>query len=185
MLRRKTLVLLALAPLAAGAAGATTLERLSIQRMTTAAAVVARVRSVASAVRWEGGEIWTFTTFDVVEVWNGSAPPRITVRLIGGRAGELISTVQGVPRFRPGEEAVLFLEPSGASDFTVVSWVQGTFRIHRDARSGEERVTQDSAGLAAFDPSTREFRADGLRNAPLEELRARVRTALTHPAGMR
>lgn len=178
MMQRKThLVVLAILLFAAASARATTLARLTIEQMTAAAAVVARARCVASDARWDAGELWTHTTFEVIEVWKGQAPQTIAVRLIGGRAGNIISSVPEAPRFQPGEEVVLFLEPAPAGEFTVTSWAQGTFRICRDPLSGAERVTQDSAGLPVFDPATRQFRAGGMRGALLETLRARVEAA--------
>jgi hypothetical protein len=183
MQRKAHLVLLAILLLAATSARATTLARLTIEQMTAAAAVVARVRCVASEARWSAGELWTHTTFEVIEVWKGQAPRTIAVRLIGGRAGNIISSVPEVPRFEPGEDVVLFLEPASAGEFTVTSWAQGTFRIRRDLRSGAERVTQDSAGLPVFDPATRQFRAEGMRGALLENLRARIEAATSLAGG--
>lgn len=160
---------------------ATTLRRMSLDELVTAASVVARVRCENNETRWEGGHIWTFTTFEVVETLKGhetNLPARITVRLIGGKAGHVISTVDGAPRFGAGEEAILFLEPTPAGEFTVTSWVQGTFRVRRDARSGRETVTQDTGGLSIFDPATKQFRAGGVRNLPMEEFRRRVAEAV-------
>jgi hypothetical protein len=165
------------AALAGTAVRATSLERMSVERMTAAAPVVARVRCLTNTARWEKGEIWTFTTFEVEERWKGQVPERIEVKQIGGRAGQVISIVPGAPRFRPGEEAVLFLERRPGGVFGVTGWSQGTFRIRRDARTGVENVTQDTAASSVFDPQTRRFRAEGIRALPLERLRARVRAA--------
>lgn len=171
-------VLLLATWLLAAATNATTLLRMSVKQISQAAAVIVRAQCVENSTGWDAGEIWTFTSFDVEEVWNGAAPARITIRLLGGRAGNLTSTVSGIPRFRPGEEVVLFLEPTERGDFSVVSWQQGAFRIRRDQRSGEEHVTQDSASFATFDPVTRRFEASGVRNLPLAALRAQVDAAL-------
>ncbi len=178
MRRRIVFLLLALILVPAQAVRATTLARMSIEQMTAAASTVAKVRCLGNGPRWERGEIWTITTFEVLEIWKGQAPPQISVRLLGGRIGNLASTVPGVPRFRPGEEAVLFLEPARAGGLTVTSWAQGTFRIRRDPRTGEERATEDTAAWAVFDPATREFRTSGLRNLALGALRERVDAAL-------
>jgi hypothetical protein len=86
--------------------------------------------------------------------------------------------VDGVPQFRPGEDVFLFLEPTRAGDLSVTSWVQGTFRVRRDAQTGAESVTQDSAAHAVFDPATRQFKAGGVRNMPVETFRLRVREAV-------
>lgn len=164
--------------LAAAAAPATTLLRMSLAKLSRAATVIVRAHCLENSTAWEEGEIWTFTSFDVQEVWSGSAPGKITVRLLGGRVAEVTSSVPGVPRFRPGEEVVLFLEPTPRGDFSIVSWQQGAFRIRHDAHLAEETATQDTAAFATFDPDTRRFQAAGIRNLPLATFRAQVAAAL-------
>ena len=158
----------------AATASATTLLRMSLAKMAQTAKVIVRARCVGSFTNWDAGEIWTFTTFDAEETWRGSAPARFTVQLLGGRLGNLTSSVSGVPRFRAGEDVILFLEPTARGDFSVVGWEQGTFRIGRDPRTGEANVTQDSAAFATFDPVTRQFKVEGIERMPLNTLRARV-----------
>ena len=68
-------------------------------------------------------------------------------------------------------------------DFSVVSWVQGTFRIHQDQRTGADTVTQDSASFETFDPVTRKFALSGIRDIPLDELRSQVAAALRQKPG--
>lgn len=164
-------------------AGATTLARMSVAQMSRAAQVIVRGQCQANTTGWDAGEIWTFTTFEVEEVWRGAAPAQISVRLLGGTAGGLTSSVAGIPRFWPGEEVVLFLERTQRGDFSIVSWEQGTFRIRRDIRTGEESVTQDTAALATFDPATRRFEAGGIARMPVDFLHARVDAALSSESG--
>jgi hypothetical protein len=165
---------------------ATTLERMSVAKMTQAAQLVVRVQCVANSTAWDSGEIWTFTSFTVEDSWKGApsgAAQQLTVRLLGGSAGNLSSTVSGVPRFRPGEEVILFLQSTARGDYSIVSWVQGTFRIHKDARSGAEIVVQDTAAFDTYDPAKREFDAEGIRNLPVAALRLRVQSALAAQSG--
>ena len=164
--------------LAAAAAPATTLLRMSLEKLSRAAAVIVRAQCLENSTAWEKGEIWTFTSFDVQEVWSGSAPNKITVRLLGGRVADVTSNVSGVPRFHPGEDVVLFLEPTTRGDFSIVSWQQGAFRIRRAPHLAEEAATQDTAAFATFDPTTRQFQAAGIRNLPLGAFRAQVNAAL-------
>jgi hypothetical protein len=168
--------------LCAGAA-ATTFAWMSVAKMTHAASVIVRARCVANTTRWDAGEIWTFTSFEIEDVWKGAAPPRIQVRLLGGRSGNLTSQVSGIPRFQAGEEVILFLEMTPRGDYSVVSWMQGTFRILRDRRAREERVTQDTAAFPTFDPVTHRFEAGGARNMPLSFFRTQVEAALRDEAG--
>ncbi len=177
-LRRGTARAAALLLLGATLGQATTIARLGLDDLAAASDVVARVHCLSNETRWEAGEIWTFARFEVMETMKGAAPRLITVRLLGGRVGHLISTVDGVPRFRPGEEAILFLERTRAGDFSVLSWVQGTFRIHRDPQTGGESVAQDSSAFAVFDPATRQFRPVGIRKMPLEAFKQRLAEAI-------
>lgn len=157
---------------------ATTLARLSLERLAAGSDAVARVRCVSSESRWENRSIWTLTTFDVVESMKGNLPRQIAVRLPGGRVGHLTTAVDGTPKFNPGDEAVVFLERSRAGGFTVAGWVEGTFRVSRDPRTGKETVTQDSSAFAVFDTATRAFRTEGVRRMPIEEFRARIAVAI-------
>jgi len=160
-------------------ARATTLEHMSVAQMARASQEIVRARCVGNSVGWDEGEIWTFTTFRVEEVWRGHAAGPITVRLLGGRTGQLTSLVAGVPRFLPGEEVVLFLQRTSRGDFSIVSWEQGTFRIRRDPASGQENVTQDTASLETFDSSMHRFVVGGIRAMPIARFRAQIEAALS------
>jgi hypothetical protein len=179
MKRRKVLWMTMAAAIGlALSAGATTLKRMNMDELTSAAQVVARVKCNATEVRWDHGEIFTFATFEVTETLKGSAPRQIVVRLLGGQLGHLKSTVDGVPRFAPGEEAYLFLEPTAAGDLSVTGWVQGTFRVRRDPDTAKEIVTQDTGAVSVYDPATRQFKPGGVRKMPLELFRQRVLDAI-------
>lgn len=164
---------------AGAATAATTLLRMSLAEMSQTARVIVRARCAGNSTGWDAGEIWTFTSFDSKETWRGSTPARFTVRLLGGRIGNLTSSVSGVPRFGPGEDVVLFLEATARGDFSIVGWEEGTFRVRSDPRTGEDEVTQDTASFATFDPSTRQFEIEGIQHMPLTMFRARVAALLS------
>jgi hypothetical protein len=175
---RSAVFLAAILLVAQSAARSTTLLRMSLGQISQTAQTIVRARCTGSTTGWDAGEIWTFSSFEVREVWRGSPAAQITVRLLGGRVGNLTSSVSGVPRFQAGEDVVLFLERTPRGDFSVVSWEQGTFRIRRAGAQGPESVTQDTAAFSTFDPETRRFEAEGIRNMPLENFRAQVYAAL-------
>lgn len=176
---RFTLAMLCLGALLwCAVASATTLQRLSVEKMVDAAQIIVRARCVSNEPRWDRGEIWTFTSFEVKDTWKGAPNTFVTVRLLGGTLGLLTSNVSGVPKFNVGDEVILFLEPTTVGDLTVASWEQGTFRIARDTRSGDEVVTQDTAAFEIFEQETRRFRASGIRNVPIGNFRTRVDAAI-------
>jgi hypothetical protein len=163
-----------LATCAATPMPATTLARLSLDQLARAADTVARVRCADSTSYVQDGTVWTRTQFTVIESFKGAPPAQIAVRLPGGRAGHIFVAVEAAPRFRPGEEGVLFLEPIAGGDYSVTAWALGTFRIRRNARTGEESVTQDSSALAVFDLATRRFVIEGIRDLSWPEFRRRL-----------
>jgi hypothetical protein len=176
MLKRlATALLLALV---AASAAATSLARMSLGDLARTARTIVRVRCLGSESRWEKGEIWTFTRFEPLETLKGSAPQPLVVRLIGGRVGNLASVVDGVPRFRPGEEVILFLERTRAGDLSVTAWSEGSFRVRRDPRTARAFVTQDSAATGVFNPATRRFEPAGIEQMPLEFFEQRLRRIL-------
>ena len=157
---------------------ATTFIRVSPERLASVSALVVRARCVGSAVQVRDGEIWTITSFEVRERWKGGAPAVIRTRLLGGRTAQLTSHVAGVPRFRAGEEVVMFLAPIRRGEYSIVSWAQGTFRIHRDPATSRLVVTQDTASYQ--DPNLPSLAFDGraVRNLPLEDFHRRIEMAL-------
>jgi len=156
-------------------ARATTLVRLRFPDLVHFASAIARVRCIGADIRVENGEIFTDTRFHVLESEKGQLPASIVVRQPGGKYQHLTSHVEGAPEFRIGEEVYLFLWGHPGRQFHVLGWSQGTFRVHRDALSGRETVTQDSAEIPIFDPETHAFTKMGVKNLRLEVFQERLR----------
>jgi hypothetical protein len=172
------LVGLAMLALTAVLTNATTLARLQFEELAQTSTAIARLRCLGSQVVWDQGEMWTDTRFAVIERNKGLVPDVVTVRTMGGSSGHLHSLVEGVPAFEAGENVYLFLWAKPGEPYRVLGWSQGTFRITRDVHTGLERVTQDSARLAIFDPVTRQFRHGGIRNLPIPIFQLKLRRAL-------
>jgi hypothetical protein len=168
--------------LIAVAANATTLARLSFENLAQQSTAVARLRCLDAKSVWANREIWTETRFELVQSEKGTLPGVITVRLLGGTLGNLHSHVDEVPAFRPGEEVYLFLWSRPGKAYQVLGWSQGTFRIARNAQSGLELVTQDSAATPIFDPQSGAFRRGGVRNLPVAVFRENLHKILAHTA---
>lgn len=166
----------------AAAARGTTLVALRFDELTGRATAVARVRCVSARSLVERGEIWTETQFEVVKSEKGLLGGLVTVRLPGGRAAGLHAHVDGVPEFAAGEELYLFLWGGENGTYRVLGWTQGTFRIRREAKSGAERVTQESANAAVFDAEKRVFRRDGIRAMSVARFEEKLRGVLERKA---
>jgi len=178
--RRKflwTLLIIGLILLAA-VAQSTTLARMSFDELAQKATAIARARCLDSTTLWRNGEIWTETEFEVLEQNKGTLPGILRIALPGGKLAHLQSRVDGVPAFRSGEEAYLFLWTGPNGENSILGWTQGTFRIALDPQTRLERVTQDSASLPLFDPATHKFRHGGVRNLPLAIFQLKLKRAL-------
>lgn len=160
------------------AANATTLARLRLEDLAQQSTAIARFRCLGAKSLWDQGEIWTETSFALLQSEKGALPAIVTVRTLGGQVRNLHSHVDEVPAFQPGEEVYLFLWNRDGEPYRVLGWSQGTFRIARDPQSGIEMVTQDSAGAAVFDARTRTFQRTGIRRLPVSIFREQVRKAL-------
>jgi hypothetical protein len=170
---RKMIPALCVTALLAAPASATTIARMNLGQLAAAARVVVRARCLGNESRWEGGEIWTFNRFQTLESFKGSAPAAFTVRLIGGQVGGIESIVAGVPRFFAGEEVILFLDRAAGGAYSVTAWVEGTFRVRRDA-AGRRFVTQETATQEVYDRAARRFHTKGIHRMPLAEFRRKL-----------
>ena len=155
---------------------ATTLMRMSLEQLASSADTIVRGRCISVSSRWEDGAIWTIGEVDVADALKGMPQAHIRVRSPGGRVGHIVSHVDSVPKLAPGDERVLFLERNRFGDYSVTAWAAGTFRINRDAE-GVETVTQQSADIPVFNPVTRQFHTDGIRNFRFSEFRRRIMDA--------
>jgi len=156
----------------------TTLARLSFGELVHQASAIARLRCISTQTLWDRGEIWTETRFEVIEQQKGSLSGIVSVRTVGGSIGSLHSRVDGVPLFRPREEVYLFLWGHEGEPYRVLGWTQGAFRINRDARTGQEQVTQDSAAIPVYQRESHEFRREGIRNLPIADFRLKLKKRL-------
>lgn len=166
-----------LAPLAES----TSLAQLSLAELVNTAHAVVYAKAISNERLWHDGEIWTVTTFQVIENWKGNSPPELNVWMIGGQMGRIMSFVPGAPRFRPGEETVLFLESARGGEMSITAWGEGTFRVRFNTHTAESFVTQDTAIAPEYEPASHSFKHNGIRNWPLAVLKARVLEAAWGP----
>jgi len=122
---------------------ATSVRRLSFEELIQTASTIVEGSVVDSRTyrTGDGKLILTSYTINVQENLKGSSGSTLTVTTVGGRIGNTILHVAGVPVFQPGEKAVLFLEKTGMYT-TVVGLNQGKFAISNGA------VSNSSAGLS-------------------------------------
>lgn len=129
------LLIIAIVVALASTAGATTALKLDLESLVanSNAIVLGNVTEVRSFKK--EGRIFTETTIAVDEAWKGDATEKVTIRHPGGRIGDTVTRVYGLPGFETDERVVVFLSrartPEGeeASPYTVTGLRQGKFHV--------------------------------------------------------
>ena len=148
---------------------ATSVERLGLEDLVKKARTIVVGKVTGSRTYWSTDKKYILTdyTIAVEESVKGQAPRTMSVTTIGGKIGDVELYVSGMPIFATGQNAVLFVEQSGAYQ-TVVGLGQGKFTVS----NGE--VNNDLIGLSFPDgkPGTPV-------KMPIETFKSRIRTILS------
>ena len=108
---------------------------MSTSELARISAAIALVRCRSVTVGEEDGNIFTFITFDVEQQVKGPASPEITLRLIGGRVGNVIVPGLADIGFRAGRQYVLFMGKPNAAGYPTTS-AQGVFGVRTGGDGG-------------------------------------------------
>jgi len=177
-------MLLAAGALLCAPARASLLLALDTPTMVAEADTIAVVDVTAARAAWDARHQRILTTIelDVVESWKGSAAPAARVQVVqpGGTVGDVTMVVHGMPRFLPGERALVFLR--GPIDRGgVVGLAQGKRLVRREATQTGLRyvvAAPDRAGAAfvraAGAPAPTRLPILETAPRPLDDVRAEV-----------
>ena len=127
--------------------------------------------------------IVTLVSFSVQQVHKGTAGANITLQFLGGTVGDVTFDVAEIPKFKPGERVVLFVEGNGVNASPVVGFFHGKFSLQRD-RTGRETVLKyNGEPFSAFSSAGRakQVLAAASRSEPmtLGEFTAEIRRHVT------
>jgi hypothetical protein len=121
------------------------------------------VREVAS------GNIFTFSEFDVLQNVKGqSDKDSFTVRLIGGRIGDVKITSPLNIEFKPGDKYVLFLGKENKDGYPTIS-PQAVFHVRTNPVNKSEIVVPHPTGLLLYRAKDKQRYSDLPENLPLED----------------
>jgi hypothetical protein len=109
---------------------ATTVQRLDLEDLVKKAHTIVVGKVIGTRTYWSADRkiILTDYTIEVGESLKGQAARSVSVTTVGGKIDDLELFVSGMPAFQPGENAVVFIEQSGAYQ-TVVGLEQGKFTV--------------------------------------------------------
>lgn len=103
-------------------------------------------RTVDVQSRWvstpAGRAIVTLVTFNVVRTLKGELGAQTQLEFLGGTVGEYRMEIPGMPRFRVGDEDVLFVDGRGDPVSPVVGFMHGRFRVLEDGDTRRRSVAR-------------------------------------------
>jgi len=158
-----------------------TAMRMEVSELVEAAELVVEGRVLASrAVETEDGLIETEYELLVDRTFRGAPLGTRTLRLPGGLLEDGRGMVlAGVPRLRPGEDALLFLSAAGGRGVRMpVGLAQGRYRV-LTRLDGSRIAVRDQADLGLVDPNSGHVLcAEGSHVRDYAELVAEIQAAV-------
>ena len=141
---RALIVCLALA--AASSLPASTVERLSFDRLIGEADVIVkgRVEELKARQAPDRRSVTTVVTVSVGSQFKGAKVSSIRIEQPGGSLGEVVQGVPGLAEFSSGEEVIVFLKRRPSGVFSIVGGKQGKFSAKIQPGSNLE-VAEDYA----------------------------------------
>jgi hypothetical protein len=133
-------------------------------------------RCIRQQSRWDSARNWilTYSTFRVEKTLKGFPAQEITIVTPGGTVENIAQDVVGVPRFREGDEHVVFVRNSQAGP-TVLYLEQGAYRVTKEHG---ERLVEPLVSTAVLVDSQRGVAVAPEAARPLRDFERSVRETI-------
>lgn len=107
--------------------------------------VRALVKSVKAEWRENKGRryILTQVEVDVQEVISGTPPTHLVLEILGGRVGNEVLLVDGVPEFEVGQEDILFVRGNGRQFCPLTAIMHGRYPVVRE-KDGRAHINRSN-----------------------------------------
>jgi hypothetical protein len=130
----------------AAAPHATSVVAPTFEGLVSRAQVVFVGETLGVQSRWvstpSGRAIVTVVTFKVIRTLKGELGGQTQLEFLGGTVGEYRMEVAGMPRFRVGDEDVLFVDERGQPVSPVVGFMHGRFRVLEEPGTGRRSMAR-------------------------------------------
>ena len=173
-----------LALVLATAAGAATLQKLSLDEMIAQSTDIVRAKVGASSASFRGsanraGMIYTHYTLTVSERYKGTGSTSLDVAVPGGTAQGYRQVFSGAPTLNAGDEFVFFLWTSRTGLTQIIGLTQGLFTLTTSG-TGAQMLKRSVSSEVMLDPATGKPVVDAGLAITVDELKRRIATL---PAG--
>jgi hypothetical protein len=156
----------------AAPAFATTVAKLNLEQLVQRADLIVQGEVQSIYTQWDDERhlVFTYISIRVDEPLKGERRQWVLIRQVGGIVGTIQMSVAGVPQFKSGETAIVFLKRQDDSTFQVVGMNQGLYEVSNDF------AVSNVFGVDLFDSKTGEItRPLVAGRAPLEQLKTKIR----------
>lgn len=145
---------------------------------------------VKSVWAGQGGErhIETYVTFQVSDNVKGDAGASYTIRMLGGTVGDETMLVTDTPKFRVGDNEILFVEHNFDQFVPLVGISNGRFHVQRDEETGRDVVISgEGEAVGDLDKIGREEQSVSAAGSMSPEqfksaIKSQLKSAADHPA---
>jgi hypothetical protein len=149
---------------------ATTVKKLELQELVSVSDAIAQGTVESVEARWEDQAIYTYTSIRVDEPIKGGPRRALLIRQAGGKIGSLILDAAGTPKFKQGDQVIVFLRDRKNGTFDVVGLSQGKYDII------DNNAVSNVSGLSLVDPKSGQLIEGGnVDKRPLEAFKAKIR----------
>jgi len=160
---------------------ATTVIPMGVEKLASVSTHIVEARAIETVSQWNAEHtlIFTYTRFEPTRTLKGQVPPTFMVRQIGGTVDGITQKVAGVRHWRPGEESVLFLQPSSIADgaLVVTGLMQGNF-LMRHTPGGQIFVSNGMPEASEYHAASGEVTGYRGNNLRLNDLESRIQKAV-------
>ncbi len=159
----------------AAPAFATTVMKMDLEQLVKRADLIVQgqVQSIASQWDEQRHLVFTYISIRVDDPLKGERRQSVLIRQVGGIAGTIQMSVAGLPRFKSGETAIVFLKRQDDSTFQVVGMNQGLYEVVEDF------AVSNVFGVDLFDSKTGAISKPLIGGrTPLEQLKTKIRELL-------
>ena len=121
--------------------------------------------------KWDAGRRMAFTetTIDISDRLKGDRSQEVTIRHEGGKIGSMTIDVSGTPKFRVGDDVIVFLKSMPDGTFYVVGLDQGKYAVSGDA------AVSNTSSLEVIDPATGRILTGATTKTSVNSLKAQIR----------
>jgi hypothetical protein len=141
-----SLALLGFLSIAMGSAHATSVVRLNDQQLVGLSTLIVEGRVVEMRSEWNANrtQIHTLVTLQVNQTLKGtkSTTGSLTVRMLGGRVGDIVQQLVDAPTFSIDEEVIVFFERDPSNPVSIAGFNQGKMTVVSDAATGRRVIAE-------------------------------------------